>query len=161
MGGDALMQPISAEYPCGENLEDTALLASFDAFRVFGHSSPPAPFGQAKKPGEEQPTWPDWNQVRARSAEALARTKDLRVLAHLAAALLRTDGLLPILETLRVAGHWVDQYPGEVYPLVDEDGIGRRSALNCFADPIAVLDTLRRLPIVNSRMHGTFTLRDI
>ena len=37
----------------------------------------------------------------------------------------------------------------------------RRSALNCFADPMAVIDGLRRVPLVSSRQHGTFSLRDI
>ena len=37
----------------------------------------------------------------------------------------------------------------------------RRNALNCFADPMAVVDALRRLPLVSSRQHGTFSLRDI
>jgi type VI secretion system protein ImpA len=161
MGGDALIQPISADRPCGENLEDTALLASFDAFRVFGHSTLPAPFGTQSKPGEPQATWPDWNQVRTRSAETLTKTKDLRVLAHLAAAFLRTDGLVPFLDMVSVSAQWLEQYPKDVYPLIDEDGIVRRSAFNCFADPFAVIDTLRRQPMVNSRAHGTFTLRDI
>jgi len=37
----------------------------------------------------------------------------------------------------------------------------RRSALNSFADPMAVIDGLRRAPLVRSRQHGTFGLRDI
>jgi type VI secretion system protein ImpA len=44
---------------------------------------------------------------------------------------------------------------------VDGDGILRRSTLNCFADPIAVIDSLRRTPLVRSRQHGNFSLRDI
>jgi type VI secretion system protein ImpA len=39
--------------------------------------------------------------------------------------------------------------------------MARRNALNCFADPMAVLDRLRRTPIVESRQHGRFGLRDI
>ena len=42
--GQSLLQPISADQPCGENLEDTPLLAAFDALRLFGQSrSPEAP----------------------------------------------------------------------------------------------------------------------
>lgn len=34
-----LLQPISGERPCGENLEDTEL-PSFDAFQLFGQPLP-------------------------------------------------------------------------------------------------------------------------
>src|SRR6185503_6613157 len=49
----------------------------------------------------------------------------------------------------------------ETYPRIDEDAILRRNALNCFADLIAVVDGIRRLPLASSRQHGTFSLRDI
>ncbi len=35
-----MLQPITPEQPCGESLEDTPLLASFDAFRLFGQARP-------------------------------------------------------------------------------------------------------------------------
>ncbi len=156
---EALVEPIAADRPCGENLEDTVALAAVDAFRVFGQSAPLREFGQAKDRSE--PTWPDWKQVRAKAGEALVKSKDLRALAHLGASLLRTDGLLPFLHTLDVAGQWFERYPADLYPLVDGDGILRRSALNCFADPFAIVDALRRQPIVISRVHGTVSLRDV
>ena len=37
---ELLLQPIAADQPCGENLEDTELLASFDAYRLFGQARP-------------------------------------------------------------------------------------------------------------------------
>jgi type VI secretion system protein ImpA len=52
-------------------------------------------------------------------------------------------------------------YWTQTYPLLDEDAILRRNALNCFADPMAVIDGLRRVPLVSSRQHGSFALRDI
>jgi type VI secretion system protein ImpA len=143
-----LLQPIAADLPCGENLEDTALLASFDAFRLFGQSTPLDPS-------------PEWGEIRTRALEALGRSKDLRLLAHLGAALLRTEGLVAFSGTLCVASHWLETYWAGSYPLVDEDALLRRNALNCFADPMAVIDGLRRLPLVASRQHGTFSLRDI
>jgi type VI secretion system protein ImpA len=39
--------------------------------------------------------------------------------------------------------------------------MARRNALNCFADPMAVVDRVWRLPVVSSRQHGRFSLRDI
>jgi len=143
-----LLQPITAERPCGEDLEDSTLLASFDRFRLFGQ---PTPFDPA----------PEWNEIKNQSIEALGKSKDLRLLAHLGTALLRTDGLSAFNETLKVASHWLEVYWEETYPRVDEDAIVRRSALNCFADQMAVIDGLRRAPLVTDRRIGRFSLRDI
>ena len=41
------------------------------------------------------------------------------------------------------------------------DAILRLNALNCFADSMAVVDGVRRVALVRSRQHGTFSLRDI
>jgi type VI secretion system protein ImpA len=143
-----LLQPVTAEQPCGESLEDTPLLASFDEFRVFGQSIPLDPA-------------PNWGEVRKRAEEALAKSKDLRLLAHLGSALLRTDGLRAFADTLVVASRWLETYWDQTYPLVAEDVIFRRNALNCFADPVAIVDGLRRLPLVSTRQHGSFTPRDL
>ena len=143
-----LLQPIAAGQPCGENLEDSALLASFDRFRLFGNTTPLDPA-------------PDWNEIKQQSIEALSRSKDLRLLAHLGTALLRTDGLTAFNETLKVAAHWLDAYWADTYPRVDEDAVLRRSALNCFSDQIAVIDGLRRSPLVSDRRIGRFSLRDM
>ena len=143
-----LIQPLAADRPCGENLEDTQLLASFDAFRLFGHATPLDPT-------------PDWSEIRTRALEALGKSKDLRLLAHLGSAVLRTDGLPAFVDTLKTASEWLDTYWTETYPLVEEDAVLRRNALNCFADQMAVVEGLRRLPLVSSRGHGTFSLRDI
>jgi type VI secretion system protein ImpA len=145
-----LLQPITADQPCGENLEDTPLLASFDSFRLFGNQ---APFEAAKMP--------DWGEIKNLALEGLARSKDLRLLAYLGTALLRTDGLPAFSQSIQVASQWLDTYWTATYPLVDEDAIVRRSALNCFADQIAVVDGLRRTPLVSNRQLGRFSLRDV
>jgi type VI secretion system protein ImpA len=146
--GDELIQAIAPDRPCGDDLEDTALLASFDTFRVFGQSAPHEPV-------------PEWTAIRAKSAEALCKSKDLRLLAHLASAVLRTDGLPAFAQTLTIASRWLELYWRETYPRIDEDGIFRRNALNYFADPIAIVDGVRRAPLVASAQHGTYSLRDI
>ncbi|HEY6360671.1 MAG TPA: type VI secretion system protein TssA [Vicinamibacterales bacterium] len=148
MVGQDLLQPIAPDRPCGDDLEDTQLLASFDAFRVFGQSAPHDPP-------------PEWSAIASRATEALCKSKDLRLLAYLGSALLRTDGLPAFADTLNIASQWLDVYWRDTYPRIDEDAILRRSALNCFADQMAVIDALRRLPLASSRQHGTFSLRDI
>jgi type VI secretion system protein ImpA len=90
----------------------------------------------------------------------LGKSKDLRVLAYLGAALLRTDGLPAFLNALVIASTWLDTYWSGTYPPIDGDGMARTSALNCFADPMAVIDRLRRIPLV-ANAHGKFALRDL
>jgi type VI secretion system protein ImpA len=160
--GDELLLPITPDQPCGESLEDTPLLASFDAYRLFGQIKPLDALpddGEVRIP--KPPDSPEWGEIRDKATEALGKSKDLRLLAHLGTALLRTDGVPAFSATLKIASHWLDNYWSQTYPLVDEDAIPRRSALNCFADQMAVVDGLRRLPLVQSREHGKFGLREI
>jgi type VI secretion system protein ImpA len=165
--GAELLEPLSTENPCGQNLEDTALLASFDSYRLYGRTVSldlPPPEGDSSEPRTledrgERP--PDWTELKERSLDALKQSKDLRLLAYLSAALLRIDGLASFAESLSVASQWLEAYWEQTYPPVDGDGILRRNALNCFADPMAIVDRVRRVPLVTSRQHGAFSLRDI
>lgn len=159
---ESLLEPLSTDLPCGEDLEDTALLASFDTYRLFGQGAAldaPAEPGEMRQPKPLDS--PEWADVRDRALEALGKSKDLRLLAHLAAAVLRTDGVIGFTGTLVVAAEWLQTYWQAVYPPIDGDGLLRRNALNCFADQWAVLDALRRLPLVASRRLGRVSLRDI
>jgi type VI secretion system protein ImpA len=150
MSGDieSLCEPITAEAPCGADLEDTPLLASFDAFRVFGSSVP-------------LPSDIDWRALRERSFGALEQSRDIRLLAHLAAATVRIDGLPALCSVLIVADRWLSERWESVFPRVEEDAILRKNALNCFADRMAVVDALRRAPISAHRQLGAFSLRDL
>jgi type VI secretion system protein ImpA len=143
-----LLEPLSAENPCGEDLEDTQLLASFDAYRIFGQSAPLS---------EET----DWREIRDRSLEALEKSKDFRLLAHLASAAVRTEGFAALPETLAVAARWLESWNGEVFPRVDEDAILRRNALNGFADRMAIVDGVRRAAILKHAQLGAVSIRDI
>ena len=105
---------------------------------------------------------PEWTRdPRRRRPKRSCKSKDLRLLAHLATAVLRTDGLPAFAETLTIASRWLELYWRDTYPRIDEDAIFRRNALNCFADPIAVIDGVRRAPLVSSPQHGTYSLRDV
>ena len=67
------------------------------------------------------PESPEWSEIRDKALEALAKSKDLRLLAHLGTAVLRTDGVPAFSETLSVASQWLETYWSQTYPLVDED----------------------------------------
>jgi type VI secretion system protein ImpA len=160
-----LLEPLSADAPCGKNLEDTDKLSALDGYQIFGQTSLEPP---KREPGDPVPKEsrksdrpPNWAEIRDESLSSLALSKDLRVLTHFGAAVLRTDGIPAFAKTLGVASHWLAVYPTQVYPLIDEDALFRQNALNCFADPVAVVDGLRRTAIVSHRQHGRFSLRDL
>jgi type VI secretion system protein ImpA len=168
LDGQALLVPISAEQPCGQNLDESPggspVLASLDALRLFGQAkSPEAPPDPEDREREGEKAKPpiEWDRIRADALEGLAKSKDLRFLAYLGTAVLRTDGLPDFAIVLTTAASWLETYWPQVYPLIDEDAIVRRNALNCLADPMAVVDRVWRLPLVSSRQHGRFSLRDI
>jgi type VI secretion system protein ImpA len=145
---DSLLRPISADTPCGEDLEDTQLLAGFDAFHLFGNDTPLPP---------DTP----WREIREKSDEVLEKSRDLRLLAHLAAALVRTEGLASFCSVLTVMDRWLTERGDLVFPRVAEDALLRKNALNSFADRMAVVDGLRRAPIVAHRQLGSYSLRDV
>jgi type VI secretion system protein ImpA len=166
--GRSLLDPISEAAPCGQALDGASLLA-FDDFRVFAQTvaldapveapddgreverrRPPRPFDS-----------PEWLVIRERSCAALTASKDLRLLALLGAALLRTDGPYAFCQSVSIAASWLDQFWADVYPRAGEDTIERQSALSAFNDHFAVVEPLRRVLLVDSRQHGRFSLRDI
>ncbi len=147
-----LTTPISADSPCGVDLDESEplLLAAFDAYRIFGLLSP--------WPKDAQP---DWREIRDRSLEALAKSRDLRILSHLAVAMLRIEGIEGFSRSLSIAAQWLGEWWEPLYPRVDEDAILRRNALNALADRVAVLDGLRRAPLLEHRQLGACCIRDI
>lgn len=163
-----LLEPITPEEPCGKSLEDTDALNLLDSFQIFGQSTldpekvapgeKPAP---ARKEARKSDRPPNWQEVQDLSVEMLGWSKDLRILAHLAAAVLRTEGPQPFFQLLTVANEWVKAYWGQVYPLIEDDAIFRRNALNCLTDRPAVIDGIRRAPLVSSRQHGRISFRDL
>jgi type VI secretion system protein ImpA len=145
---EGLTEPVSGDSPAGEDLDESGFLYSLDAARVFGRDVPL---------GEEV----DWRALRALALEGLAKSRDLRALAYLAAAGLRTDGFGEFAAAANVAATWLETIGEHVYPRVEEDAIERKNALNCLADRMAVVDAIRRTPFVRHRQLGAFSLRDI
>lgn len=148
---EALLRPLSEGSACGRDLEDSALLASFDAYKVFGQ---PVPFN-------EKSSKVDWREIRAKSEQAVVESKDFRLLTHLAAAAVRLDGTEAFVQALEVADAWLRDYWDDVYPRVTEDPIVRQNALSAFADRMAMLDAIRRQPLITNRQLGSYSYRDV
>lgn len=142
-----LTEPIAADNPCGNSLDETQALASLDSQRIFGRLTP----------AEDEP---DWSTLRSACLSALADSKDLRVLAHLTAAVIRVDTLANALRMFPLVSTWLTRYWDEVHPRIDDDAIMRRNALTFFADRVGVVDAFRRAPVVKDPRLGAFSLRD-
>jgi type VI secretion system protein ImpA len=164
----SLLEPISPEEPCGKSLEDTDALNLLDSFQIFGQTTlepekvapgeKPAP---ARKEARKSDRPPNWGEIQDLAVEMLGWSKDLRILAHLAAAVLRTEGPRPFFQLVHVGSEWLKAYWDQVYPRIEDDAIFRRNALNCLTDRPAVIDGLRRAPLVISRQHGRISFRDL
>jgi type VI secretion system protein ImpA len=142
-----LTEPIEPEHSCGKSLDETQVLAALDSHRIFGRLTPPE-------------SEPDWHALRSECLAALADSKDLRVLAHLTAAVIRVDTLGDALRVFPLISTWLTRYWDEVFPRIDDDAIMRRNALTFFADRVGVVDALRRAPIVKDPRLGPFSVRD-
>src|ERR1700759_4329827 len=144
----SLLEPISPSAACGVDLEYTQLLSGIDALRLFGSDTPLA-------------ADIDWRAVRDKSLEALGQSHDLRLLAHLATAVVRIEGLNTFCRVITVADRWLTDHWDAVFPRIDDDAILRRNALNSFADRMAIVDAVRRTTVLSHRQLGAFCLRDL
>jgi type VI secretion system protein ImpA len=108
---------------------------------------------------------PDWNDVETQAIALLHRTRDLRVLVHLAVARLQLAGLPAFAAMLAVIRQlltvtWPEVHP-QLDPEDDNDPTLRANALLRLAQPSVVLRYLRDLPLANSPRLGRYSWRDI
>ena len=151
----ALLEPISAEQPCGQNLDEapilpgtqTAVLSELDGLRLFGQArSPEAPPDPEESERESAKVRPpiEWDRIRNSALDGLKGSKDLRLLAYLGTALLRTDGLPAFGRTMTIASQWLETYWPQVYPLLDEGDAMARACPDMLCGPMAVVDRVWR-----------------
>ena len=153
----ALLQAISSDHPCGEDLEYDP---EFIELETIAKGKAEQQIGDSVIEAEDA----DWQQVRKQSLELLSRTKDIRVLIYLIRSTLHTDDLTGFRDTLVLLEGLLKQYWEPIYPRLDEednDPTMRINALSALCDDETVLHPLRMTPLVNSRMLGHFSLRDI
>lgn len=162
---DALLQPVSAEAPCGEDLEYSGLMdleraAQGSAEQEIGRGSGDGRAPHVLVAARE----PNWQEVRGLALTLAGRTKDLRVLFHLTRALVRTDGFPGLQDGLAllrgtVAGYWECLYPA-VDP-EDQDPTLRVNTVASFDDYESLVRLVRDAPLVSVPGLGRFSLRDM
>ncbi|MDX7990441.1 type VI secretion system protein TssA [Xenorhabdus littoralis] len=115
MNIDALLKPISAESPCGEDLEYDAEFMALEQ-SLFGKVD--QQFGDIIIPAES----PNWLQVEEQTISLLTRTKDLRVILALAQSWLELRGLRGYADGMDLLKKTLERYWEEVWPKLEFDG---------------------------------------
>lgn len=154
----ALLAEVSSALPCGEDVEyDPAFL---ELERVV-HGKPDVQYGNTVV--EAVP--PDWKEAQTLALSLLEKSRDLRVAAHLARALLNRAGFGGFAESLDLIACMLEQRWAHLYPQLDPDDdndpTARVNALAGLVDSATTLAEVREAPLAVSRAHGQVTLRDI
>ena len=144
---ETLLAPVSAERPCGENLEYDA---EFQALEQASQGKAEQQFGDTIIPAEPA----DWNRVEKLATALLARTKDLRVMVALTHAWTRRQGLEGYANGLSLIGQALALYWDELWPALTENGehdpFYRINALAGLGDKSALTATLRQSILLRS-----------
>jgi type VI secretion system protein ImpA len=167
---EPLLQPISPEAPCGEDLSYDA---SFNELETLAKGKEAQQFS-----GSENPEWqvaaeePDWKALQAKACELFARSKDLRVTVILILSLLKLEGLPGFRDGLMLLQRLIREQWQGVYPRLDPDdnndpterinivgGLGK--PLSTFGDPLRFIERVRQTPLCNSVQMGRFSLADV
>jgi len=152
------LSAVSDESTTGPNLE---LDAEFGALDRAAEGKAEQQYGDTIIPAEE----PDWKDVEARALALLDRSRDLRVLGHLAVARLHLGGLSPYAEVLSLTRQLIEARWDEIHPQLDpeddNDPTLRANALLRLAHGGLVLKYLRDIPLANSLRLGRYSWRDV
>jgi type VI secretion system protein ImpA len=158
---EELLEPISEEAPCGEDLSYDP---SFQELETLARGKQETQFSAAEPP--------DWKGLRSRCSELFTRSKDLRVAMTLTLASLELDGLPGFRESLSLVKGLLEKYWPTVYPQLDpaddNDPLQRMNIIATMAMPIGtygdtfrILERLRGMPLCDSIQMGRYSLADI
>ncbi len=160
---DSLLKEISAETPCGENLEYDA---EFGEMERVAQGKPEKQMGESLIPAQEA----DWPDLKNRAVELFKRTNDLRVAIYLTQSLLHLQGLSGFRDGLLLIQGLVEQYWETLHPQLDPDVKGpdgnndptlRINTLSSLCAPDSILHGIREAVLLHSKVFGRLSLRAI
>ncbi|MEM7047778.1 MAG: type VI secretion system protein TssA [Pseudomonadota bacterium] len=155
-----LAAPVAGDEPCGGDLEYDPVMASL-LQAVQGREE--QQFGDTFVPAEP----PDWRTVLALAQDLLTRSKDLRVLVHLAVAQAHLSGWQGFAAALSLLRQLLQAHWGDIHPRLDpEDANDPTLRVNTIESlaalpPAPLIPALRGAPLAQARTVGTFSLRDL
>jgi type VI secretion system protein ImpA len=155
---EQFLRPVSDESPAGDNLEyDPAYGELERAARGKEERE------SAGKKIEAEP--PKWREVAEAASELLTRTRDLRIAVLLTHAALNVEGIVAFSAGLGLIKGLLEQFWDTVHPQLDKDDNDdptlRVNSLAPLDSRAAVLQSLVRVPLVESKKAGRFSLRDL
>jgi type VI secretion system protein ImpA len=153
---DVLLQELTADAPCGPNLEyDPAFLE----FEKIIQGKPEVQYGSTIVPAEP----PDWKQVKKQGFELLERTRDLRVAMPLVRALLLLHAMPGFADGLHLLGRLSAERWDSIHPQLDPDDgndpTERINALSALTDGATFLRDLKETTFIQLPGLGALTLR--
>lgn len=144
---ETLLAPISADAPCGPDLEYDA---DFLALQRCATARPEEQYGDVLIAAQS----PAWREAERLAIELLARTKDLRVVVPLTWAWLDSRGLQGYADGLRLAAALLDAYWEPLHPALVVDGetdpLPRFNALTELAGPQGCVRAAREQPLLGT-----------
>ena len=153
-----LLQPISEDAPCGEDLEYDP---EYQEMERAAQGKPETQFSEAAPP--------DWRDVQKRALKILQRTHDLRPLVLLARSALKQNNWVLFGNCIELMPHWLEYYWDQVHPQIDPSDQDPEFRVNSIAtlsqeatqfnDDTFIRD-VRETPLVSSASIGQFSLRD-
>lgn len=151
---ESLLAPVSAEEPCGEDVE-----GNYDP-QYMALSNEEAQWNEPLPPEQE----PEWRPVMNTCLELLKRSKHLRVAMWLALAAMCREGILGLRDGLVLMRGFVEDYWEDVYPRLDPDFDNdpdeRVRIVEGLAAPLMFLRRAMGMPVCPSGPASPYTLRD-
>jgi len=150
-----LLDAISADFPCGDDLEYDAAFLQLERDAL---GRPERVMGDAVQPAEP----PQWREIERACTTLLQRSKDLRITHYLAQATLACEGLPGLSNSLLLIRDLLTEYWLHLHPQLDaDDGNDPTVRVNALAGLACdtTIALLRETTLVRSRIFGPVTVR--
>ncbi|WP_434771505.1 type VI secretion system protein TssA [Pseudomonas entomophila] len=155
MNTPLLLDAISADFPCGDDLEYDAAFLQLERDAL---GRPERIMGDAVQPAEP----PQWREIERACTALLQRSKDLRITHYLAQATLASEGLPGLANSLLLIRDLLTEYWLHLHPQLDaDDGNDPTVRVNALAGLACdtMIALLRETMLVRSRIFGPVTVR--
>ena len=156
---EKLLQPITEENPCGDDLEYDP---DFQALERA--ATPPADDGMFEQ-DDGKADGLNWREIGEQAEALFGRTKDLRLAVYLTDARLASHGLIGLGEGVTLVKRLLDTYWMEVHPRLDaeddDDPTMRINSLVALTDSAGLVRRVTQAPLVAAKRAGRYSLRDI
>ncbi|HTJ98730.1 MAG TPA: type VI secretion system protein TssA [Bordetella sp.] len=151
-----ILSTLDPRLPCGEDLEYDA---DFLRLQQSAAERSEQQFGTTIIPAQA----PDWREVEKQALALLERTRDIRVISHLARAWTETRGLSGYADGLTLCADALERYWDAVHPRLDSvgenDPLPRMNALSSLGDVQGCARSVRSASLIDG-VHGRLSLRE-